>query len=114
MRLRSLRSCFLLASIVSANMAMAADAQPQALPAAATFQSQIKSEGYGREDLFSFRALEQYQEPGWVSELVKQGRLPSVEERLPAQPLVYSARSMPDGIGDAACFPPIHFRSAKP
>ncbi|MDB5539679.1 MAG: periplasmic alpha-galactoside-binding protein [Devosia sp.] len=51
-------------------------------------------------DILSFRALTEYHEPDWVTlNFVASGRLPPVQERLPREPLVYTAANMPDGIG---------------
>ena len=53
-----------------------------------------------RSDILGFRALPEYHEPQWVTDtFVATGRLPPVEERLPREPLVYTAANMPDGIG---------------
>ncbi len=54
---------------------------------------------FGRDELWTYRSLEAYQEPQFVSELVESGQLPPVAERLPAQPLVYLSEAMPDGVG---------------
>lgn len=51
-------------------------------------------------DTLGFRALPEYHEPDWVTRnFVATGRLPPVRERLPREPLVYTAANMPDGIG---------------
>jgi len=54
---------------------------------------------YPLEDLVRYEALDSYQEPEWVSELVAAGDLPPVEERLPAEPQVIPTAGMSDGIG---------------
>jgi peptide/nickel transport system substrate-binding protein len=46
-----------------------------------------------------YRAMDSYNEPEWVSELVAAGDLPPVEERLPKEPQVILTASMEDGIG---------------
>ncbi|MEM8915655.1 MAG: ABC transporter substrate-binding protein, partial [Pseudomonadota bacterium] len=40
-----------------------------------------------------------FNEPEWVSELVAAGKIPPVEERIPAEPIVMKTESMPDGAG---------------
>ncbi|HTJ56171.1 MAG TPA: ABC transporter substrate-binding protein [Devosiaceae bacterium] len=52
------------------------------------------------KDIFAFKALPAYHEPDWVTkQFVDAGKLPPVKDRLPKEPLVYSAANMPDGIG---------------
>lgn len=47
----------------------------------------------------SFKSLPSYNEPAWVTELVKAGKLPTIEERLPREPLVFGDAVLQDGIG---------------
>jgi peptide/nickel transport system substrate-binding protein len=51
------------------------------------------------EEIVTYKALPEYHEPEWVTELVEQGKLPPVEERLPVEPQVLLASGMPNGIG---------------
>ncbi|MCB0130979.1 MAG: ABC transporter substrate-binding protein, partial [Caldilineaceae bacterium] len=51
------------------------------------------------DQIVTYKALDSYSEPEWVSELVAAGELPPVEERLPVEPKVVLAGGMPDGIG---------------
>jgi peptide/nickel transport system substrate-binding protein len=51
------------------------------------------------DQIVTYRALDEYHEPEWVTELVEQGKLPPVEERLPVEPQVILKTGMPDGIG---------------
>lgn len=50
-------------------------------------------------EIVTYKALPKYNEPAWVTELVKQGKLPPVEERLPKEPQVILKSGMADGIG---------------
>ncbi len=50
-------------------------------------------------EIVEFKKLDKYCEPAWVTELVKAGKLPPVEERLPKEPFVYKAGFMSDGLG---------------
>ncbi len=51
------------------------------------------------DKLMQTRALPQYHEPAWVTALVKAGKLPPVEQRLPAEPTVEDMHTAPDGDG---------------
>ncbi|RTR02976.1 ABC transporter substrate-binding protein [Halomonas nitroreducens] len=85
--------------LMASQAAIAADANPTSLPPAPEFEARGQVQTLPRDRLFDFRALEQYQEPAWVREKVEKGVLPPVEERLPAEPLVFEKAGMPDGIG---------------
>ncbi len=50
-------------------------------------------------EIVTYKALPEYKEPAWVTELVKQGKLPPVKERLPKEPQVILTSGMADGIG---------------
>lgn len=73
--------------------------EPTTPPPAPVFEAQGEPVFADRADIFQYRALDNYTEPDFVAEFVAAGLLPPVEERLPAEPLVYSADNMPDGIG---------------
>lgn len=79
--------------------AIAAQAQPGKLPTARSFSAAKNIQLMDANELQTFKALAQYHEPKWVSELVAAGKLPPVRSRLPKEPLVYSAAGMSDGIG---------------
>ena len=55
---------------------------------------------YDLDQIFSYRALPRYSEPDYVADLVRQGRLPPVEQRLPRNPQVIETSFMPDGPGE--------------
>lgn len=50
-------------------------------------------------DLLTYKALDSYSEPEWVTALVEAGELPPVEERLPENPQVILESGMSTGIG---------------
>ena len=50
-------------------------------------------------EIVTYKALPEYKEPAWVTELVNQGKLPPVKERLPKEPQVILTSGMADGIG---------------
>lgn len=54
----------------------------------------------GRDDLWSYGALDSYSQAPFLDALVEAGDLPPVEERLPAEPLIMKAGAMSDGIGE--------------
>ena len=73
--------------------------EPTTPPAAPDFPAQGEPVFVNRDQIYTYRALPAYQEPAWVTAFVEAGKLPPVAERLPAEPLVYEAANMPDGIG---------------
>ena len=50
-------------------------------------------------EIVTYKALPEYKEPAWVTELVKAGKLPAIKDRLPKEPRVILKSGMPDGIG---------------
>ena len=52
------------------------------------------------DQIVTYKALPEYHEPDWVTELVEKGELPPVEERLPKEPQVMLKSGMVDGIGE--------------
>jgi peptide/nickel transport system substrate-binding protein len=73
--------------------------EPTTPPPAPDFAAQGEPIFVNRDEIFTYRALDSYSEPEWVTAFVEAGMLPPVEERLPTEPLVYEAGNMPDGIG---------------
>ena len=61
--------------------------------------SALEYELLGRDELWTFRALDSYSEAPFLSDLVAAGQLPPVAERLPSEPLVHLTGAMSDGIG---------------
>ncbi|ALN71390.1 ABC transporter substrate-binding protein [Aureimonas sp. AU20] len=59
-------------------------------------QSLQKGEGVriARDKLMRVEALERYGEPGWVADLVAEGKLPPVKDRLPERPIVVDTSSV--------------------
>lgn len=51
------------------------------------------------DQILVYKALDSYSEPDWISDLVAEGALPPVEERLPVEPRVILESGMADGIG---------------
>ena len=51
------------------------------------------------DKLFHYGTLPAYHEPDWVSEFVKAGKLPPVEQRLPKEPLIVDTSMTTDGPG---------------
>ncbi len=61
--------------------------------------SGLQYELIGRDDIYGYGALDSYSEAPFLSDLVAAGKLPSVEERLPNEPLIFKTDAMSDGIG---------------
>lgn len=86
---------------VSAFAAYAQPVEPTTPPPPPEFAAQSEPVFVGISDILEYRALDSYSEPSWITEnFVQSGELPPVAERLPAEPMVYKAGNMPDGIGD--------------
>ena len=52
------------------------------------------------EEMVTYMALDEYHEPEWVSQLVADGVLPPLEERLPNEPQILLTSGLKDGIGE--------------
>ncbi len=89
----------LLALGVSATAVLAEGATPAPQPEPPKFDAQGQVTFVGINDIFEYKALPEYKEPDWVSEIVKAGKLPPVNERLPKEPMVYKTGNMKDGVG---------------
>jgi len=51
------------------------------------------------DQIMTYKALAEYNQPEWMDALVANGTLPPVEERLPKEPQVLMASGLEDGIG---------------
>lgn len=75
-------------------------AEPTVAPEPAPFPAEGKIKYVARDSILEFKALPEYHEPDWVTKkFVDTGKLPSVKDRLPKEPLVYKTGNMPDGVG---------------
>ena len=72
---------------------------PTTPPDPPAFEAQGTPNFVGIADVYEFKALPEYNEPDFVKAFVDAGQLPPVAERLPAEPMVFKAANMPDGIG---------------
>jgi len=61
--------------------------------------SSAKIKKYSLDQVIEYRGLPRYSEPDYVNALVRQGRLPPVEQRLPPKPQVIKTSFMSDGAG---------------
>ena len=50
-------------------------------------------------EIVTYKALPEYKEPAWVTDLVKAGKLPAIKDRLPKEPRVILKSGMADGVG---------------
>ncbi|MCA9838465.1 MAG: hypothetical protein KC422_16225 [Trueperaceae bacterium] len=62
--------------------------------------SSLEYELIGRDDLWTYKALPEYHEAPYLADMVAEGKLPPVAERLPSEPLVMLTGAMVDGIGE--------------
>lgn len=89
----------LVAILSAVSHVQATEAVPGQLPAARSLGSQQAAQLISVSELQSYRALPEYFEPDYVSERVRAGKLPPINERLPKEPLVFNVESMTDGVG---------------
>jgi len=54
---------------------------------------------FNLSDMIQYKALAKYSEPAYVTELVKEGKLPAIEKRLPPKPFVLNTKAMSNGKG---------------
>ena len=54
----------------------------------------------GRDELWTYKSLDSYQEAPFLSSMVADGKLPPVSDRIPAEPLVHLTGATTDGIGE--------------
>ena len=62
--------------------------------------SGVQYELIGRDDLYNYKALPNYNQAPFLDALVADGKLPPVNERLPKEPVVFKTGAMVDGIGE--------------
>lgn len=62
--------------------------------------SSLEYELLGRDDLWTYKALDQMSQAPFLDTLVSEGKLPPLAERVPAEPLVHYTSAMSDGIGE--------------
>ncbi|WP_237152245.1 ABC transporter substrate-binding protein [Oryzibacter oryziterrae] len=98
MQLKRFATALLLGTAMTFAVAQASELT--VVPEAPTFKGLAKINYVNASDIFEFKALPAYHEPGWITKnFVDTGKLPKVADRLPKEPLVYKAGNMPDGIG---------------
>jgi len=62
--------------------------------------SALSYELLDRDELWTYRSLDGYNEAPFLADLVAAGKLPPVADRLPSEPLVHLTGAMSDGIGE--------------
>ncbi len=65
-----------------------------------TSMSGLDYELIGRDDLYSYGSLGAYSQSPDLDQLVADGALPAVADRLPAEPIIMTTAAMVDGIGE--------------
>ena len=83
----------------SEEMAMEVDLSPSEYPEPQLIVGSREVQKLPLDQILTYKALDSYSEPAWVSDLVAEGLLPPVEERLPVEPRVILESGMADGIG---------------
>ncbi|SHI96913.1 ABC transporter substrate-binding protein [Wenxinia saemankumensis] len=84
---------------VSGTALLAQVTPPTTPPTAPEFSAQGEPVFAGLDEILGYRALDGYSQAPWLDAFVESGQLPPVEERLPAEPMVYEVSNMPDGAG---------------
>lgn len=90
----------LIASLVAAQAAQANIEDPIPYPEAMKMDQRGEFSLIGYSDFQDFRALDTYNEPAFITELVQEGKLPPIEERLPKEPYIFKTDAMADGTGE--------------
>ncbi|MCL4161388.1 UNVERIFIED_CONTAM: hypothetical protein GTU68_030760, partial [Idotea baltica] len=90
----------LAAGTILSSAASVATADGQTVPDAPPFSAQVAYELVPGNSIWSYRAIDGYGEPAWVTAMVEAGKLPAVAERLPLEPLVFNSADSVDGIGE--------------
>ncbi|MGA0315748.1 MAG: ABC transporter substrate-binding protein, partial [Alphaproteobacteria bacterium] len=78
---------------------LASTASAEAMPEEKSL-SGLQYDLIGRDDLYTYKALPNYNQAPFLDALVANGKLPPVKERLPKEPVVFKTGAMVDGIGE--------------
>ena len=78
---------------------LASTADAEAMPEEKSL-SGVQYDLIGRDDLYTYKALPNYNQAPFLDALVADGELPPVNERLPKEPVVFKTGAMVDGIGE--------------
>jgi peptide/nickel transport system substrate-binding protein len=89
----------LAASLLALGLTASAVNAQAMLPDPPKFDAMGEVNFVGINDILEYKALPEYKEPDFVSEIVKAGKLPPVKDRLPKEPMVYKTGNMKDGVG---------------
>ncbi|MGF1777419.1 ABC transporter substrate-binding protein [Vibrio nomapromontoriensis] len=94
-------AAFILPTLATSLSAVEMPAGASSLPKAQDIPNRLKIQFFKRKEILQFGKKANYHEPEWVTNnYVKTGKLPPVEERLPEEPMILMAKSMPDGVGE--------------
>jgi peptide/nickel transport system substrate-binding protein len=97
---KTIRGAALAALLAGASAgALMAESHAMMPPEAPKFDAQGEPVFVNRSDIYTYRALDNYSEPEWVTKFVEAGKLPPVKDRLPKEPMVFEVANMPDGAG---------------
>lgn len=78
---------------------LASTAGAEAMPEEKSL-SGVQYDLIGRDDLYTYKALPNYNQAPFLDALVADGKLPPVNERLPKEPVVFKTGAMVDGLGE--------------
>ncbi len=84
----------------SSDATAAGDVGPSEYPEGEEIFGAREIEKLPLDQILTYKALDSYSEPDWVTELVEAGELPPLEERLPSEPRVILASGMSSGLGE--------------
>ncbi len=101
MRMKKM-ACSMLTTLFLASMAAVGFAEvqpPVEYPEGKVMPGGREAKLFNVEEMFVYKALPQYSQPAWMDQLVKDGKIPPVAERLPKEPQVQMTGGMSDGVG---------------
>jgi len=85
---------FMLAAALSSSVGSQELQGPTTLPQVEPLPN-AKAQPIPRNELMRVEPLDDYQEPSWISKLVAEGSLPTIEERLPSTPIILETGEAP-------------------
>ena len=92
--------CQVSAMCLAASVAQANLQEPVAYPEPMSLDQRGEINFIGVDELQGFETPAEFIEPEHITQLVEQGKLPPLSERLPETPLVFKEAAMSDGLGE--------------
>jgi peptide/nickel transport system substrate-binding protein len=75
-------------------------AEPVPYPPGVPIGDSAEAKRFSLDEILTYKALDSYSQPAWMDQLVADGVIPPVEERLPKEPQVLLTSAMSDGLGE--------------